>query len=192
MKLGAVLLILFVLCFGGALAAVLAFNDQLNAELVTQFFEEKEEPAAPEETGDALSRYATVMKEREAAIEQQEAELEEAQKRQGIVQADLEEMRARLDAMLKQNEEAVAAGNGAKNNDTALMPAGEPGIEQTVQTVAAMDDRKAAAALDEMESSEEVAKILLRLPAEQRGDILSRMRDSQKVASILSQLQGGM
>lgn len=171
-----------ILAFAGTLALVLALTGNLNAEGFDRIV--KGPPPPPDDPGDApdglldvagaLNERAKKLDEEKKALQRERKQLEMLQRQNGELRAELEPLIGQLTLML----------------DTADEDRQER-IQAAADTLAAMDPKKAAPALEDW-SPEQVATILLLMDEDVRGEILNVIDSDDgpsKAGMILEALQ---
>lgn len=154
-----------VIAFAGTLALILALTGNLNAEGFNRIVHgPPPPPERPEDQPDGLLEIAAALNEREMKLEEEKKALQQERKQLEMLQRQNGELRAELEQLVAQLTDML---------DTADADQQER-IQAAAATLAAMDSEKAASALKEW-TPEQVAKILLLMDEEVRGEILNEM-----------------
>ncbi len=170
----------FIVSLTLTLAGTLALTGQLNSESLNKLLGRAEDSQEPvKEESEEVDPLAQQLKERARQLEQEQAQLAEERKRLQIAQQELEELQDQLEQILQELtalKQEADADYQTRLQDAAL-------------TLGAMDDRKAAEALQQW-PPEYAAEVLRNVKEKQRAKILDAMKNPEDVALILERLKG--
>jgi flagellar motility protein MotE (MotC chaperone) len=181
MKFVAIILVLF-LAFGGTLAILLALTGNLNGEGLDRIVNGPPPPPEdPVDAPDGLLDVAGALNEREMKLDEEKKALQQERKQLEMLQRQNGELRTELQQLITQVELML---DTADEDQQAR-------VQAAADTIAAMDEKKAAPALSEW-PPEQVAAILLLIDEDVRGGILDEMDSGDgpsKAAIILDEIQ---
>jgi flagellar motility protein MotE (MotC chaperone) len=171
-------LVLALLAFVGALAAMLALTGNLNQESLSRIINREEAlPPEPVQQEDSLGVLAAQLKAKEAELAAREEELDEQEKQ---IETRLQE----LQALQRQIEETSLQLQGVIDETDEER---EQRMTTVATTVSAMKPDKAALALQGL-PDDEVADILRKVKDKDRGKIVDAM-DAERASRVLQELQ---
>lgn len=173
----ALIVIVAILSFVGALVGALALTGNLNAESLGKLFAGGPEEAEMAEPPDALAPWAEAMKKREEAVAMREAEVAERETRLEQERRELEQYGAEVAATLEQIQSLLATEDSGRGER----------IAETAKTIESMKPDTAAASMAAFEP-EESAAILALIKERTRGKILDAMDETQR-ALVLRAMQ---
>lgn len=165
----ALIVIVGLLSFVGALVGALAVTGNLNAESLGKLIASEPEEMVSEEPPDALAPWAEAMKKREEAVAAREADVAERETRLEQERRDLEQYGSEVAANLEQIQTLLNTEDSSQGER----------IAETAKTLESMKPDTAAESMAAFEP-EESAAILALIKERTRGKILDAMDENQR------------